>query len=76
MPIEIKTDTKNYSKLNYILHFVELQDLDAERLASLCYRIVSTMLFRNSTTVPFISFPHENRQALLRLGIHKRGRFR
>ena len=52
VPLEIKTDIKNCSKLNYVLHFVELQDLRAERLASLCYRIVSTMLFRNSTTVP------------------------
>jgi len=52
VPIEIKTDIKNYSKLNYVLHFVELQDLRAERLVSLCYRIVSTMLFRKSTTVP------------------------
>ena len=76
VPLEIKTDIKNYPKLNYALHFVEFQDLHAERLASLCYRIVSTMLFRNGTTVPFISFQHENCQALLRLGIHKHGRFR
>jgi len=76
VPLEIKADIRNYSKLNYVLHFVELQELRAERLASLCYQIVSTMLFRNGTTVPFISFQHENCQALLRLGIHNRGRFR
>jgi len=37
--IEVETEIKKYLKLNNALHFLELQDLRAGFLRSLCYRI-------------------------------------
>jgi len=44
VPIEAPTEIKKYTKLNNAnLHFVELQDLCAGLLPSVCKRIVSTV---------------------------------
>jgi len=43
--IEVETEIKKYLKLNNALHFLELQDLRAGFLRSLCYRIVQQSCF-------------------------------